>query len=164
MTKSRVIALVVASLVSSAAVAQAQASASAPQPQAARHAMWGGMRGGRGALAGIRLTDAEKGKLKEIHGRYATEGKTLRTSLKPAMQEARADRQRGDTAAARAVRERNKPAMEQVKALRTREQAEVRAALTPEQQAQFDANVAKGATRHEGWKKGHKRERDGADG
>lgn len=158
MHKSRVIALVVASLVSSASLAQAQSAA--PAPRAERHQMRDGMwegRGHMGLLRGITLSDAEKARLKEIHGKYAAEGQSLRESLKPAMQEARADRQKGDTAAARAVWERNKGAREQVKALHDREKAEIRGALTPENQKLFDANVATLEQRRaEGRKGGHR--------
>jgi Spy/CpxP family protein refolding chaperone len=152
MRKSRVIAVVVASLVSSASFAQAQ---SAPTAQVTRHEMRG-ERGRPFALRGIKLSDAEKAQLKAIHGRYATEGKSLRQSLKPAMQEARAARQKGDTAAAKAVWERNKTGREQLQALHAREQAEIRAALSPENQKLFDANVAKRDERRaEHGKRGH---------
>jgi Spy/CpxP family protein refolding chaperone len=145
MRKSRVIALVVASVVSSASFAQAQ---SAAPVTGARHEMRGmhGMRGERGAggaLRGINLTDAEKARLKTIHGKYAAERKSLRATLKPARQEARADRQKGDTAAARAVWERNRTGRDQLMALRKSEQSDVRAALSPQNQTLFDANVAK---------------------
>lgn len=142
MRKSQVVALVIASVVSSASVAQAQVAA----PRTAeRHAARAGMRGERGArgpFRGITLNDAEKAKLKSIRDKYAVESKTLRQSLKPAMQEARAARQKGDTVAAKAVWERNKGGREQLKALHDRRQAEIRAALTPEHQKQLDANLA----------------------
>ena len=146
MRTSRVIAFVVASLVSSAAVAQAQSPA--PSPQAVRHDGRGGFgmgRGHGGALRGIKLSDAERAKLKAIHEKYAGEAKSLRTSLKPAMDEARAARQKGDTAAVKAVWAKNQGARDQMKALRDRQQAEIRAALTPENQKLYDANVAKRA-------------------
>jgi Spy/CpxP family protein refolding chaperone len=97
MRKTRVLALVVASLVSTASFARAQAPAAGAQ--GGRHAMGRGMegrRGGeRGALRGLKLSDAEQAKVKAIHSRYAAEGKTLRESMKPAMQEARSLRQKG---------------------------------------------------------------------
>jgi hypothetical protein len=48
---------------------------------------------------------------------------------------------------------RNKGGGEQFKALREREQAEVRAALTPENQKQFDLNVQELAKRRAEWAK-----------
>jgi Spy/CpxP family protein refolding chaperone len=145
MGKTRVIALVVASLVSAASFAGAQAPA--PSAQSGRHSMGRGMqagvRGERGMLHGLKLSDAEKAKLKDIHGKYAAQSKSLRDSMKPAMNEARAARQKGDTAAARAVLVRNKGTYEKLQAIRTSEQAEIRGALSPENQKQFDANVAK---------------------
>jgi Spy/CpxP family protein refolding chaperone len=153
MRKTRVLAVVVA-LMSVASLAEAQSAA--PTPQAGRHGMRGGMRGERGRggmLEGIKLSDAEKAKLKEIHGKYAPEHKKLRESMKPVMEEARALRQKGDTAGARALLQRNKAGGEQFKALREREQAEVRAALTPENQKQFDLNLQERAKRRAEWEK-----------
>jgi Spy/CpxP family protein refolding chaperone len=123
--------------------------------------MRGGLQGepGRGGmLRGIRLSEAERTKLKEIRDKYAPENKKLFESMKPAMQEARALRQKGDTAGARAVLERNKAGRDQFNALREREQAEVRAALAPENQKQFDLNVQEQAARRAEWvKSGGKR-------
>jgi Spy/CpxP family protein refolding chaperone len=159
MRKSRVLALVVASLVSTASFAGAQAPAAGAH--GGRHAMGPGMEGRRGGerggtLRGLKLTDAEKAKLKEIHTKYAAEGKTLRESLKPTMQEARTLRQKGDTAGLRALWAKNKPARDQMQALQVRQQAEIRAALSADNQKQFDANVAKQAERRAEWEKSGK--------
>lgn len=155
MRKTRVLAFVVASLVSTASFAGAQVPAAGPQ--GVRHGMGRGMEGGRGmrggALRGIELSDAEKAKVKEIHGRYVVEGKALRESFAPAMKEARALRQKGDTAGARAVWEKNKAGREQAQALQARQQAEIRAALSPEHQTLFDAKVQAQANRRAGWAK-----------
>jgi Spy/CpxP family protein refolding chaperone len=159
MGKTRVIALVVASLVSTASFAGAQA----PAQQGARqggHAMERGMRAGaradRGLFRGIKLSDAEKAKLKDIHSKYAAPAKSLREQMKPAMQEARADRQKGDTAAARVVMQRNKGSFEKLAQLRKSEQAEVRSALTPENQKLYDANVQQMAKRRDEMKANRK--------
>jgi Spy/CpxP family protein refolding chaperone len=116
-----------------------------------------GRRGGeRGALRGIKLSDTEKAKVKAIHTKYATEGKTLRESMKPAMQEARALRQKGDTAGLRALWDKNKAGRDQMQALQVRQQAEIRAALSPENQKLFDANVQKQSQRRAEWAKNGK--------
>jgi len=70
-------------------------------------------------MRGIKLSDAEKARVKEIRGKYQTESKTLRES---------GDRQK-------------------LAALKQRERAEIRTALTPEHQTQFDANVTQRAER-----------------
>jgi Spy/CpxP family protein refolding chaperone len=158
MRKSRIIALVVASLVSTATFAGAQAPASGAQ--AGRRAMGQGMEGGRGQrglFRGIKLSDTEKAKLKEIHAKYAPEQKQLHESLKPAMQEARAARQKGDSAAARAAFDRTKDGRDKMKGLMEREHAEIRAALSPENQKQFDANLQQLAQRRAEWEKGGKK-------
>lgn len=163
MRKTRVLALVVASLVSTASFAGAQAPATAPQ--GGRHAMGReeergfGERGG--VLRGLKLSDAEKTQVKTIHGKYAAEGRALRESLKPTIQEARTLRQKGDTAGLRALREKNKPARDQMEALQVRQRTEIRAALSPENQTLFDANVQKLATRRAEWAKQGKGGRHG---
>ncbi|HEX5971801.1 MAG TPA: Spy/CpxP family protein refolding chaperone [Gemmatimonadaceae bacterium] len=159
MGKTRVIALAVATLVSAGSFAGAQA----PAQQGARHGqheMQRGMRAGvraeRGLFRGITLSDAEKAKIRDIHTKYAAQAKSLREQMKPAMQEARAARQKGDTAAARAVFAKNKPTFDKLAELRKSEQAEVRSALTPENQKLYDANVQQLAKRRDEMKAGRK--------
>lgn len=156
MRKSHVIALVIAALVSSAAATQAQAPAQTQGARAAGRGMGRGMEGrpGRGGmLRGVNLSDAEKARIKEIHAKYQTESKGLRESLRPAMESARAARQKGDTAAARAAFDRTKGDREKMRALMEREQSEVRAVLTPENQMLFDARKAEMAQRRAEWSK-----------
>ena len=165
MRKSRIIALVVASLVSTASFAGAQAPA--PGAQAGRGGMGRGMQGGRGErglFRGIKLSDTEKAKLKAIRTKYAPEQKQLRESMKPAMQEARAARQKGDSVAAKAAFDRTKDGRDKMKALMDRERGEIRSALTPENQKQFDANVQKFAQRRAEWEKGGKKGHRGRNG
>ena len=159
MGKTRVIALAVATLVSAASFAGAQA----PAQQGARHGqhemhrgMRAGMRAERGLFRGIKLSDAEKAKIKDIHSKYATQAKSLREQMKPAMQEARAARQKGDTAAARAVLAKNKATFDKLAELRKSEQAEVRSALTPDNQKLYDANLQQLAKRRDAMKARHK--------
>jgi Spy/CpxP family protein refolding chaperone len=169
MRKSRIIALVVASLVSTASFAGAQVpSTGAP---AGRGAMGRGMQGGRGQrglFRGIKLSDTEKAKLKDIRAKYAPEQKQLRESLRPAMQEARAARQKGDSVTAKAAFDRTKDGRDKMKALSDRERGEIRSALTPENQRQFDANVQQFAQRRAEWeksgRKGNRGRRNGQTG
>jgi Spy/CpxP family protein refolding chaperone len=148
MRKSQVIGLVVASLVSAASFAQAQASA--PNARQERHGAGRGMEGrqGRGGLfRGITLTDAEKAHVKQIHTKYGTEAKSLRESMRPAMQDARAARQKGDTAGVKAAWSRTEGDRNKLRALMDREKSEIRAALTTEHQRAFDANAKQLAER-----------------
>src|SRR5687768_5672568 len=120
MRNSRVLALVVASLVSTASFVGAQAPATGQQRD--RQAMGRGIEGRRGgpggsALRGLNLSETGKAKIKEIRAKYAAEGKSLRESLKPTMQEARALRQKGDTAGLRALMAKNQPVRDQFQAL-----------------------------------------------
>ena len=85
----------------------------------------GGPMGGRGALMGIQLNDNEKAAVKTITEKYRGELQQLR--------EANRGAQRGQ----------NAQLATQAQAIMEREQAEIRAALTAEHQAQFDANVTK---------------------
>lgn len=83
-----------------------------------------GGRGGAG-LMGIQLNDNEKAAVKSIEEKYHGELEQLREANKgtPPGQ--------------------NPQVAAQVKAIMDRQQADIRAALTAEHQAQFDANVAK---------------------
>lgn len=132
--------------VGSAAIAGAQSMQPAPQARA-QHA---GRAHGRHGFAkqvqhqlfkGITLSDAEKTNLKAVRERYAAQNKALREQLKPQLQAARAARQKGDTAALKDLWAKNAAAREQTKALLQSERTDLRAALTPENQAKFDANL-----------------------
>lgn len=99
-------------------------------------------RGPRGAgmlLRGISLTDAQKAQLKTLHEQQRTAMQANAETRRKAMEEMRAARQRGDTAAVRRFREQQRTQMAQQ---HDRHTAAVRAILTAEQRTQFDRNVA----------------------
>ena len=106
------------------------------QPQRHEQGERGMRRRGPGGelLKGITLTADQKAKLKDLR-----KAEKPNDEFKKAMENARAARQRGDTAAARAQMQALRPQMEQA---RERQVAAIRSILTPEQQKQFDANVA----------------------
>ena len=153
MRKTHVIGIAIVSLLTVGSVAQAQTAApGAPQT---RQQKSGRFEKGRGRLLrGIQLSDAEKARVKEIREKYQTESKTLRESLRPAMQEMRAARQKHDTVAMKAAWDRTTADRQKLDALMQRERAEIRTALTPEHQTQFDANVKQLAERRAGRKHG----------
>ena len=166
MRKSHVIGIAIISLLTVGSVAQAQTAApGAPQARQQRN---GRFERGRGRLLrGIKLSDAEKARVKEIRERYRTESKTLRESLRPAMEEMRAARQKHDTVAMKATWDRTAADRQKLDALMQRERAEIRSALTPEQQTQFDANAKQLAERRAGRKnggRGHRARKAGAVG
>lgn len=104
-----------------------------------------GARGPRGQaqlFKGITLSDAEKANLKTVREKYATQMKAAREQSKPDMQAMRDARQRGDTAALKALWQKGAAQREQNKLVMQAERNELRAALTPANQAKFDANVA----------------------
>ncbi len=112
----------------------------------------------RQLFKGVKLSEQQKAQIKAINQKYQAQAKQAREALRPAMQEARADRQKGDTAAARAVFERNRPQFEQMRKAREQELQEIRGVLTPDQQKQFDANVAQLKARMQQWQQ-HRRDR-----
>jgi len=132
-----------------AALAVSLAGAQAVHAQAPRDSTahkWGG-RGGRGGpgmmehalLKNITLTDAQKAKLEQVQqsGRASmTADNSARRAAFDAMRKAR---QSGDTAAAKRLMLEQRTKMDQQFAAHS---AAVRAILTPDQQTQFDANVA----------------------
>jgi len=142
------IALVVGSAVVAAAQQQAQAPAHREHQGAAQDSTRRfGRRGfGPGAMQkrlfkGITLSDAEKTNVKNVHAKYQAQNKALREQFKPQMEAARAARQRGDTAALKNLWAQTSAQREQSKRLLEAERNDLRAALTPEHRAQFDANV-----------------------
>lgn len=114
----------------------------AQRPDSA-HKRFKGARGLRGQLMkGITLSDAEKANLKAVHAKYASQMKAMREQSKPDMQAIRDARQRGDTAALKALWQKGAAAREQNKQVMLAERSDLRAALTPANQTKFDANVA----------------------
>ncbi|NUO64575.1 MAG: hypothetical protein HOQ34_13470 [Gemmatimonadaceae bacterium] len=93
---------------------------------------------GAALMRGVDLTDAQKSQVKAIHLKYQAQVDSIRDANKPAMEEARAARERGDTTAARAAFEKGRT---QFEALREQELNEVRGVLTADQQKTFDANL-----------------------
>jgi Spy/CpxP family protein refolding chaperone len=120
----RIAALSVAILAGTAAAASAQSGAPTRQE--------GGQPGGRRpnvALNGIELTDAQKIKLDAIQRKYQPEMMSIRDEMQNG----------GDRA----------ETMKKFMALRDKSGAEIRAILTPEQQAVFDKNAAEMKARME---------------
>ncbi len=153
MSTVRTLALGALMLVGVAGVSAAQSTPTPRRPDAGSY-----RRGGHGGREGfgrdLNLTDAQKGQIKAIRQKYQPQNDALRAQSKPYMEAARAARQKNDTAAFRSNMEKAHQVMQNA-SYRTQEQAEIRAILTPEQQAKFDARAkdrAKGG--HKGW--GHK--------
>jgi Spy/CpxP family protein refolding chaperone len=135
-------------------VASAQAT---QQPQQREHAQRGWQRGhGERLLKGINLSAEQKAKLKDL--RKAEQNSASREQFRKAMADARAARQRGDTAAAKAQMQSLRTQMQQRQEQRL---ATIRSILTPEQQRKFDANVAQWKERVAQRRAEHK---DGKDG
>jgi hypothetical protein len=130
-------------LVSAAAIAPAQQPTPTPTPGV--HARKFG-RGGRrkqfdqALFRGITLSDAEKANVQAVHAKYASQMQSLGTQMRTEAQNAKAARQRGDTATLRSIRSN-------IVAQRTQmiqaEQSDLRGALSSQNQAKFDANVQK---------------------
>lgn len=120
----------------------------------------GAGREGRGFGRDLNLTDAQKAQIKAIRQKYQPQNQALHDRAKPFMDAARAARQKGDSAAFRTNMEKAREVMQSGQSFRTQEQAEIRAILTPEQQAKFDARKKSASERgakagRKGW--GHKR-------
>jgi Spy/CpxP family protein refolding chaperone len=165
MRKSRVIGFAMAAILSVGTLAQAQSTTTQPEHQ--RQGMGRGDRRGPGRgglLRGITLSDAEKTRVKAIHAKYNTEAKSLRESLRPTMQEVRAARQKRDSAAVKAALAKTAGDRRKLQALVQRQRAEIRAALTPENQKVFDANAKQLEQRRAEWNEKGKGERGGRAG
>jgi Spy/CpxP family protein refolding chaperone len=162
---SRVAGLAIAGVLTVGPIAQAQSATTQRQEQ--RHATGRDVRGGRGRaglLRGITLSDAEKTQMKAIRTKYAAEARSLRESMRPAMQDLRSARQKRDSVAVKAAWDRTAGERQQIEALMQRQRAEMRTALTPEHQKVFDANVKTLEQRRADWTKKGKGEREGRAG
>jgi Spy/CpxP family protein refolding chaperone len=151
MLKVRTLALGALMVVGVAGVSAAQ-STTTPRTRAdsgsyRRGAQMGARRaGGReGFGRDLNLTEAQKTQIKAIRQKYQPQNAALRTQAKPYMEAARAARQKGDTTAARTNMEKARQIMQGGQSYRTQEQAEIRAILTPDQQAKWDAREKAGA-------------------
>ena len=114
-----------------------------------------GRREGRGFGRDLNLTEAQKAQIKTIRQKYQPQNKALRDRAKPFMEAARAARQKGDTAAFRTNMAQARQVMQSGQSIHTQEMAEIRAILTPDQQAKFDARQkAAGERRAKGGEKG----------
>jgi Spy/CpxP family protein refolding chaperone len=149
MSTVRTLALGALMLVGVAGVSAAQSTATPRRPEAGSYRRGPGGRDGFGR--DLNLTDAQKTQIKAIRQKYQPQNEALRTQAKPYMEAAKAARQKGDTAAFRSNMEKAHQLMKNA-SYRTQEQAEIRAVLTPEQQAKFDARAKERAEGgHKGW-------------
>ena len=154
---NRVVGFAIAGILTVGTIAQAQSTTTQQ-----RHATGRDVRRGRGRAAllrGITLNDAEKTQMKAIRTKYVAEAKSLRESIRPAMQDLRAARQKHDSAAAKAAWDRTAGERQKLQALMQREQSEMRSALTPEHQKVFDANVKTMEQRRAEWSRNGRGER-----
>lgn len=152
MSTVRTLALGALMLVGVAGVSAAQSTATPRRPEAGSNRRGPGGREGFGR--DLNLTDAQKAQIKAIRQKYQPQNEALRAQAKPYMDAAKAARQKGDTVAFRSNMEKAHQVMQNA-SYRTQQQAEIRAILTPAQQAKFDAHAkdrAQGG--HKGW--GHK--------
>ncbi|GAC1417539.1 MAG: hypothetical protein NVSMB53_16540 [Gemmatimonadaceae bacterium] len=102
----------------------------------------------------LNLTDAQKAQIKAIRAKYQPQNEALRAQAKPFIDAARAARQKGDTASFRSNMKKAHQLMHGA-SFRVQEKAEIRAVLTPDQQAKFDAREkSMGEHGEKGWHKG----------
>jgi periplasmic protein CpxP/Spy len=152
MSSVRTLALGALMIVGVAGVSAAQSTTTPPTRAQRSEMRRGGGRGGFGA--DLNLTEAQKAQIKTIRAKYKPQNEALRTQAKPFMDAARAARQKGDTATARAEMLKARNVMQGGQSIRTQENAEIRAILTPDQQAKWDARQKQMAEREKGGHKG----------
>ncbi|HEY9429219.1 MAG TPA: Spy/CpxP family protein refolding chaperone [Gemmatimonadaceae bacterium] len=150
MSRFYTIALGLALCAGTAAATNAQAASSATKSDTAaiaRHHNRSQMRSGRmergdkALFKGIDLSSAQKARVDSIRSKYRSESKSLREQMGPAMKNARAARQSGDSVKIKEAREGMSASREKMMTLRKREMSEIRGVLTPAQQSTFDKNA-----------------------
>jgi Spy/CpxP family protein refolding chaperone len=107
-------------------------------------AMRGGRRGGRGFEPGLardlNLTEAQRTQIRAIHEKYRPRIQAIHEQFKSQSEAARALRQKGDTAGARAAFQRLRTDMQaRLQPIHQQQQTEIRNLLTAEQRTKFDA-------------------------
>ena len=156
MSSVRTLALGALMIVGVAGVSAAQ-STTTPPTRGSRPGQMQARRGGGEFGRDLNLTDAQKAQIKTIREKYKPQNEALRTQAKPFMEAARAAKQKGDTVAFRTNIEKAHQVMQGGQSFRNQENAEIRAILTPDQQAKWDArqkNMAeRGKGEHKGWGK-----------
>jgi Spy/CpxP family protein refolding chaperone len=113
----------------------------APAPRARAHRNARPQRGkqfDKALLRGVTVSDAERTNLQAVRATYAAQRQTLHTQLRTQAQNAKAARQRGDTSALRSIRANLQTERQ---TLSQAERNDIRNALTPANQAKFDANL-----------------------
>ncbi len=114
----------------------------------------GGKRGhgraefGERFAAKLNLTDAQKAQVKQFNESFRERNKAFFESSRETMRQLREAKQAGDTARADALKATMKSQREQMKQLRAEQHAQIRAILTAEQRAQYDALKAERESRH----------------
>ena len=106
--------------------------------------MHGGRRGGRGFERGfardLNLTEAQRMQIRAIHDKYRPRIEAIHEQFKSQSDAARALRQKGDTAGARAAFQRLRTDMQaRLQPIHQQQQTEIRNLLTAEQRTKFDA-------------------------
>lgn len=137
-----VMGLALALSLGGAGIAAAQStSPEARQDAGAEHRGPGGRHGGPEAmlLKGVTLSSAQKAQLENLRKADRDGMQKNRDAMRSTFEKARAARQSGDTATARSLMEQVRSRMD---AQREQRFAAIRSILTPEQQRQFDSNVA----------------------
>jgi Spy/CpxP family protein refolding chaperone len=113
----------------------------------------GGMMMDQMLFKGITLTGVQKAKLDSLRQSFRTSMEAQRGQGRPEMAAIREARQKGDTATANKLMAEQRAKMS---AQQDAHVATVRTILTPDQQKQFDANVAE-MKKHQGeWGPGHR--------
>jgi Spy/CpxP family protein refolding chaperone len=97
----------------------------------------------RGLFRGIQLSDAEKTHIKAVREAYKPKVQELRKGFNADRKVIRDARARGDTAAVLAEIRKLAPQRQQAKTLADAMRTDIRGALTPENQAKFDANATR---------------------
>lgn len=166
MSKLNAAALTAALLIGMSGVAAAQATTPAPGAKApgerrmegrrgdfggpgrhgrhGRHGRRAGRDFGRGFARDLNLTDAQRTQIRAIHDKYRPRIEAIHQQFRTQAEAARALRQKGDTAGARAAMQRLRTDIQaKIQPLRQQELAEVRNILTAEQRVKFDAAQAR---------------------
>jgi Spy/CpxP family protein refolding chaperone len=120
-------------------------------------------RADRALFKGIDLSTDQKAQLDSIRSKYRSENLSLRKEMGPAMKDARAARQSGDSTKIDEARQSMKASRDKMMALHKQQMGEIRGVLTAEQQSTFDKNLEQLQSRMREGRGGRRAPRSGAD-
>ena len=141
-SESRVRAVVALTFVVLAVSLAATAAARAPDRESTQIvAPRAGLADGHPLFANVVLTDEQRSRLESIRSKHLARAKAIHRSVRPTLEQVRKARGAGDLVKSQQLMAELEVKRDELRSLLDTERLEMRAVLTPAQQARFDSNL-----------------------